>query len=168
MSSTFTFTFTRTHTATYVADHMRNVLRDIVRYVGLDPVDLLDDWNVVGKGARIWLESGHLLSITLEFYRPGASVALSRMDFPVRYDGSGADHDLWVDRIHLQRTLAKVDKLPSGCRYRVVLHTKPGYSHVDGFVATTLLSTEGLVRRGAGTIVATPDIVAGLAYWRRV
>lgn len=167
MSTAFTFTYTRTHTATYVADHMRNVLRDVITFAGLDPLNLLDDWDVVGKGARVWLESGHLYLITLEFFLPGSDEASGRVDFPVHYRGSGVDDDLWVDRTHLRRTLAKAGKVSAACRYRVVLHTRPGRPHVEGFVTTELLSTAGLVRRGAGTIVATPDIVAGLAYWRQ-
>ena len=56
--ATYTVTYLRTHTATFVADNMRNLLRDLIHAVGLDPYDLLDDWSVIGRGVRTWLESG--------------------------------------------------------------------------------------------------------------
>jgi len=167
MSSTFAFTYTRTHTATYVSDHMRNVLRDIIRSVGLDPSALIDDWETIGCGIRTWLRSGHLENIILEIYRIGQSIPDGRMDFPIHYGGSGVDDDLWVDRTHLQRTLAKIDKVPANCRYRVVLEARPGYPAVEGFCDAQLMTTNGLIRRGAGTLVATPDVVAQLSYWKR-
>lgn len=167
MSSVFTITFSRAHTSTYVADHMRNILRDIVRYMGLNPADLLNDWETLGLGIRSWLRSGDLISIIIEFCRPGQSEADGRLDFPVRYDGSGVDDDLWVDKTHLIRSLARLDKVPSGCLYRVVLVASPGAPDIPGLFDTTLRSTGDLVRRGAGTLVATPDVVAGMTYWKR-
>lgn len=164
--ATYTVTYLRTHTATFVADNMRNVLRDIIRDVGLDPSDLLDDWDVIGRGVRTWLESGHLQKIIIEFYWHGSSSAVTRWDFPINYNGSGVDDDMWVDREHLRRTIAKADRPPLGCKYRVVLINGPGRPYVPGFVATTLLSTEGLVNRSAGTVIATRDIMASIEYWK--
>src|SRR5690349_19290167 len=102
--STATFTYNRTHTATFVADNMRNVLRDIISWSGLDPTKLADDWLIVGEAVRTWLQSEDLLEITLEFFMPGSDRIVARWDFPIRYDGSGTDDDMWVAKEHIKRT----------------------------------------------------------------
>jgi|SRR2546428_4919414 len=165
-SATATFTYNRTHTVTFVADNMRNVLGYIIREAGLDPSNLSDDWIVIGRGVRTWLETRDLLEITLEFYWPGSDSATGRWDFPINYDGSGVDDDMWVDKEHLRRTVAKAVPPPLGCKYRVVLVTRPERPDVPGFVATTLRSTGKLESRCTGTVVATGDIRASIKYWR--
>lgn len=165
--STYTTTFTRAHTATFVADNMRNVLRDIIRENGLDPTRLMDLWDgPTGDAARIWLEGGYLKKITIEFYRPGSLRAATRWDFPIRYDGSGVDDDMWVDWQHLRRTLAKAAPPPSDCVYCVILRLWPGAPDVPGMGDAKLRSTEGLVSRETGTVIATPDIMISIRYWR--
>ena len=166
MSSTHTFTFTRTHTATFAADAMRNVLRDIIRTLGLDPSKLIDDWSVVGAAARTWLQSGHLRTVVLEFYEPGSSTAKARVDLPVEYDGSGVDDDMWVDRDHILRSVAKIGKLPADCSYSVILSHAPGAPEVDGMYPANYRSVSNLTSRSAGSVISTPDIVAGLRYWK--
>jgi len=166
MTSTHTFTFTRTHTATFASDAMRNVLREITLAVGLDPVDLIRSWSLNGRAARTWLQSGHLRVLILEFYLPGSSRLEGRVDLPVSYDGSGVDDDMWVDREHIRRSVAKIGKLPSGCRYDVVFQLAPGAPHVNGMGVVDLRETGGLTSRSAGSVISTPDIVAGLRYWR--
>ena len=68
-----TYTYTRTHTAAFVSDHLRGQLTRIVQAAGLSPEKLVDDWEVLGLATRAWLESGHLETVTIEFYKPGSS-----------------------------------------------------------------------------------------------
>ena len=82
------------------------------------------------------------------------------------YDGSGVDDDMWVDREHIRRSVAKIGKLPSGCRYDVIFQLAPGAPHVDGMGDVDLRDTSGMTSRSAGSVISTPDIVAGLRYWR--
>lgn len=166
MSSTHTFTFTRAHTATFASDAMRNVLRDIVRALGLDPVRLINGWSLNGLAARTWLQSGHLRVLILEFYKPGSSRVEGRIDLPVSYGGSGVDDDMWVDRDHIRRSVAKIGKLPSSCLYDVVFQIAPGAPYVEGMGDVDLRDTSGLTSLSAGSVISTPDIVAGLRYWR--
>lgn len=167
MSSTYTLTYSRTHTSTFVSDNIRNVLRDIILEGDLDPTKLMDSWtSVLGRAARRWLESGHLTSVVIEFYLPGSNVAAARWDFPISYDGSGSDDDMWISKRHIIRTIAKAKKPPKNAVYRVILTHAIGAPHVDGMYDTEFKSTEGLVCRSSGTAIATPDIMAGLRYWR--
>lgn len=159
-------TYSRTHTSTYVSDRLRNFLKLLVRYYGLDPQGVVDAWSEwVDCAARTWLESGHLLAITIEFYWLGSDVALARWDFPIRYDGNGAD-EMWVDRPFFEDALAKAKAPLPGCSYRIVLKTAPGEPPVQGVGPTTLRSIRGLIGREVGTVIATPDIMASARYYR--
>ena len=145
---------------------MRTFLKLLVNHYGLDPQGVVDAWtNWVDRAARAWLESGDLLSIVIEFYRPNADTASARWDFPVRYDGNGAD-EMWVDRAFFQDAIAKATAPPSGCTYRILLTTKEGRPDVAGVSSTSFLSINGLTAREAGTIIATPDLMASARYYR--
>lgn len=166
MTGTYTASYTRTHTAAYVADKMRVLLTDLVRDYGLDPKALQDSWSgSVGEAARQWMASGHLSTITIEFYTPGATVAAARWDFPVRYDAAGVN-DLWVDKTFLRETVAKGKAPPPGCVYRVVLSQRPGAPAMPGMVDCDFKDVSALQGRDAGTVISTPDLYASVRYYR--
>ncbi len=166
MSAVSVHTFARTHTSVFVSDKLRNFVKLLIRHYGLDPQGVVDAWSSwVDRAARTWLESGHLTDIVVEFYWPGSTSAVARWDFPIRYDGNGVD-DMWIDRLFFEDSLPKAKAPPTGCSYRIVLLTSPGKPLVDGVGTCTLLSTSGLVSREAGTIIATPDIMASARYYR--
>lgn len=164
--STHVFTYNRSHTSIYVADNMGNLLRDIVTWSGLDPTKLVDDWQVLGRAVQAWLRSEHLYQITIEFFLPISGKLVGRWDFPIAYDGSGVDGDMWVAREHVRRTIDKAGRPPAGANYEVILWAHSGRPHVDGMGPTTHRSTAGMVDRLSGTAIATPDIMASLKYWR--
>ena len=167
MTATYTTGYARTHTAAYVADKLRGLLSELVRECGLDPQALHDAWSeCIGEAARIWMESGHLLRVTIEFFKPGSDVAAARWDFPIRYDGGGVD-DLWVDKSFFRDSIAKGAAPPSGCIYRVVLNHGPGAPYAPGMVDTAMKDASGLQARDAGTVISTPDIYASARYYRR-
>lgn len=167
MSSTHTLTYSRTHTSVFVSDNIRNVLRDIIKEGGLDPTKLMDSWfSDIGTAVKRWLESGHLKEVVIEFYRPGSNEAVARWDFPISYDGSGSEDDMWISKRHIIRTIAKAAKPPGDATYRIILTHHAGAPDVEGMCSTEFKSTEGLVCRSSGTAIATPDIMAGLKYWR--
>ena len=164
--STHTFAYTRTNTSIFAADNMRNLLRDIISWSGLDPTKLVDDWAIMGQAVQTWLRSGHLTEITIEFFLPGAPNVVGRWDFPITYDGSGVDSDMWVARELVRRTIEKSGRPPVHASYEVLLATLAGRPDVQGMHPATHRSTDGLIGRASGTAIATPDIMAGLRYWR--
>lgn len=165
-TATHTYSYTRTRTATYVADKLRGLLSELVREYGLDPQALHDAWSgPVGEAARTWMISGHLTRVTIEFYKPGSNNAEARWDFPIRYDAAGVD-DLWVDKSFFRDSIAKGQRPPSGCIYRVTLNHSPGAPQVSGMVDVTLKSVAALRARDAGTVISTPDIYAAARYYR--
>jgi Bacterial HORMA domain 2 len=166
MTTTYATAYTRAHTAKFVSDKMRTLLKFLVQYHGLDPTTLVDAWTKwADRAARAWLESGHLTSIVIEFYKPGTSAALARWDFPIRYDGNDVD-EMWVDRQFLQGSIAKSTAPPVGCVYRILLCHSLGAPEVSGTADAEFLSLNGLVAREAGTVIATPDIMASATYYK--
>ncbi len=166
MTATTVSAYARTHTVKFVSDKMRNLLKILILYHGLDPTALMDAWTGwIDRAARAWMESGDLTKIVIEFYKPGSSLASARWDFPIRYDGNGVD-EMWVDREFMEGSFAKSTPPPPGCIYRVVLCHLPGAPHVSGTTDTDFLSVNGLVAREAGTVIATPDIMASMTYYK--
>jgi hypothetical protein len=162
----FTTAFTQTHSIVFFSDNMRNTLREVIRENGISPNKLMQDWGTIERGIRTWLQSGHLLNVVVEFFTPGASTASARWDFPVGYDGSGVDDDMWLDKNYLRQLIGKSKRPTSDCSYRIVLVTRPGEPWVDGFANCTFLSTGSLAARHAGTVIATGHMTAGVTYWR--
>lgn len=166
MSSTYAYVYNRTHSVTFVADNMRNALRDIIRENGLDPSNLMAQWDSwIARGVRTWLESGHLTKIVIEFHKPGASSVTARWDFPILYTGSGVDDDMWVDKWYLRQLIAKAAKPTSNCVYRILLCHAPSAPDIPGMIDAAFLDTGQFAARDAGTIVATGHITASAVYW---
>ena len=166
MSAVYSYSYNRTHTSVYVSDKMRNLLRDLVRYCGLNPQRVLDAWSHwVDRSARTWLMSGHLCGIIIEFFKPGSNNAVARWDFPIRYDAGDID-EMWVDRQFFEESFPKAKAPSPECSYRILLEVLPGEPHVEGVGYTTCRSTNGLVAREIGTVIATPDIMASARYYR--
>ncbi len=165
MSTLATRTYSRTITAVFVADKLRGLIRDVIRRYGLSPQRFVDSWSgVLGSAARIWMESEHLTAVVIEFYRPRYSTLETFWEFPIEYDGNGVDDDMWTDRAFLEGAIAKSHFPSADCVYRVVLSVAPGAPRVDGMEDTAFKSRSHLISRQAGTVIATPDIMASAKY----
>jgi len=165
-TTTYSQTFTQTHSIVFLSDNMRNTLREVIREYGLDPNALMQDWPTIERGIRTWLASGHLNNIVVEFFRPGASAASARWEFPVGYTGSGIDDDMWLDKVYLRQLIAKAARPSLDCSYRVLLCTDSGAAPVSGLTYCSFLSTGQLAARHAGTVIATGHVTAGATYWK--
>src|SRR6266852_1223541 len=128
----YSHVYTQTHSIVFLSDNLRNTLREILRENGINPSKLMQDWRDIERGIRPWLESGHLMSVVIEFSRPGSSMASARWEFPIRYDGSGVDEDMWLDKAYLRQLIAKSARPTIDCIYRIVLSVGPGAPKVDG------------------------------------
>jgi hypothetical protein len=162
----YTHSYSQTYSITFLSDNLRNTLREVIRENGLSPEKLMQDWETIERGIHTWLRSGDLLRIVIEFYRPGASFASARWEFPIGYTGSGADVDMWLDKAYLRQLIAKSARPTADCTYRIILSTKPSAPWVAGFTDCSFLATGQLAARQAGTVIATPHMSAGVTYWR--
>ncbi|HEV2439791.1 MAG TPA: hypothetical protein VGX97_06995 [bacterium] len=165
-ASTHTTTYAQTHNIVFLSDNLRNTLREVIRENGLSPDKLMQDWETIERGVRTWLDSRHLTSILIEFFKSGATGAAARWEFPIGYTGSGVHDDMWLDKSYLRQLIAKSKRPTSDCIYRIVLSTSHGAPHVEGFSKCVLFSTGQLAARQAGTVIATGHMTASVTYWK--
>jgi hypothetical protein len=158
--------FSQAHSIVFMSDNMRNTLREVIRENGISPDKLMQDWNTIERGIQTWLHSGHLNNIVVEFFKPGASEASARWEFPIGYTGSGVDDDMWLDKNYLRQLIVKSKRPTSDCTYRILLSTNYGAPTVSGFTSCSFLSTGQMSARQAGTVIATGHMTAGATYWR--
>lgn len=161
-----TRSYTHTHSIVFLSDNLRNTLREVIRESGISPDKLAQDWGTIERGIRAWLVSGHLSNIVIEFYKPGASTASARWEFPIGYAGAGVYDDMWLDKNYLRQLIAKSARPATDCSYRVILCTRNGAPYVGGFIDCSFLSTGQLAARQAGTVIGTGHLTAGVTYWR--
>jgi hypothetical protein len=162
----FARTFAYTHNIVFLSDNLRNTLREVIRENGISPNKLMQDWETIERGIRTWLQSGHLNNIVVEFFKPGASSASARWEFPIGYSGSGIHHDMWLDKNYLRQLIAKSAQPSTDCTYRILLCADAGRPYIEGFFDCSFLSTGNLAARQAGTVIATGNMTAAVTYWR--
>jgi hypothetical protein len=73
--------------------------------------------------------------------------------------------EMWIDQQFMEQSFAKAAAPPPGCIYRILL-LAPGGDPVPGVSSCAYYSLNGLAAREAGTVIATPDIVASMIYYR--
>lgn len=158
---------TRTHSVTYVTDKLLTSLKTIIRESGLSPAELTDQWTVLERGIKRWLETEDLEEVHLEVYDPETDHLAGRWDFEIFYGYSG-DGAFYADADAIYYHLRKAGLWPGSCAYRIVVTTKPGRPEVGGWSTTTLRSTDGFVRQSIGTAIDGSGLRAGGSYWRKV
>lgn len=153
------------HSVTYVTDKMLMSIKEIIRCSGLSPEKFASDWTVLHRGIKVWIESRDLEMVILEVFIPNTDAAIGRWDFDISYGTSG-DSGMWVNTDDIKYHILKQGQWPGNCDYRVVVTTKAGRPNVTGWSATTLRSTNGLVRQSLGTTIDGNGLKSGAAYYR--
>lgn len=164
--STLVVVNTYAHSVTYVTDKLLHSLKEIIRASGLSPEKLTNEWIVLERGIKTWLNSEHLEQVHLEVYKPSTSSLIGRWDFEVSYGFSG-DGSFWVDTAAIRYHILKAGQWPSTCDYRIVVTTKPDRLEVAGWSSTSLLSTQGFVKQSIGTTIDGSGLSTGTGYWRK-
>lgn len=157
-----------THATTYVADNILRSLKNILLYSGLDPDRLVDDWEVLHRGLKTWIDSGHLQKVVLEVFDPGTDDLVGRWDINITYEWTGGDGQFWTDTDAIRFAIKKAGVLPATAKYRVVATTATGRPDVAGWSSTSLRSTTGLVEQRIGTSIEASGLSGGVSYYRRV
>ena len=158
---------TYTHSVVYVADNILKSLKDIVREVGLDPANLMNDWEVNKRGLQAWLTSQDLRQVSLEIYDPVTDALITRWDLDIAYGWSADDGSFWTDTDQLKYAIRKAGVAPSTARYRLLTDTKPDRPDVIGWSRTSYRSTAGMVRQSLGSTIEHSGLGASAAYWRK-
>ncbi len=165
--NTFVAVNTYTHSVTYVTDNILRSLQDIVKLSGLDPNKISEEWDVLERGIRTWIDSKHLETIVLEVYNPKTDASIGRWDIEIAYGWSGDNGRFWVDTDQIKAAIKKAGVWPSESKYRIVCTTKDGRAAVDGWSSTTLRSTSGMIKQSLGTTIEHSGLGAGASYYRR-
>ena len=156
-----------THATTYVADNILKSLKNILLYSGLDPDKLVDDWEVLHRGIKTWIDSGHLLKIVLEVYEPATDKLIGRWDVHINYEWTGGDGEFWTDTDAIRFAIKKAGVFPSSASYRVLATTRPGRPDVSGWSSTSFRSTEGMIEQRIGTSIEASGLSGNISYYRR-
>jgi hypothetical protein len=169
MNTTFVQVNTYTHSVNFVTDKMLVSLRRIIAWSGLDPSKLTDEWKILERGVRVWLDSKDLVQATLEIFDPRGSTLVGRWDFDICYSfGIEDDGAFWVDVDAIKNAIKKCGLITTQCLYRIIVTTKPGRPHVPGWGPAQFFSTNGFARYCIGTTIGASQLASGVAYWRRI
>ena len=167
--STFVAVNTYTHSVTYITDNILRSLQDIVRLSGLDPSQISEEWEVLERGIKAWIDSKHLETIVLEVYSPSTNTLIGRWDIEIAYEWSGdGGGQFWVDTEQIKTAIKKAGGWPGSSKYRIICQTKSGRANVAGWSATAFRSTSGMAKQSLGTTIEHSGLGAAASYYRKV
>ena len=167
--STIVSVNTQSHSVTFLSDNILKSIKQLILLVGLDPSHFISDWNLLDRGIKTWITSGHLESATIEIYSKINNQLIFRWDFEINYSyGSGDDGEFWVDLNPIKNAIYKAGISAGSCQYDILLRNKPGKPDVVGFIPCDYRSTEGFVRQSVGTTIGTNYHGSQSNYWRKL
>lgn len=161
-----TSTSTRTQTAVHLTDVITGAFSHILASLGLSAGYLQSHWNTIETGLMTWIEEGTLTKVSLEFGDSTTPVAIVEIPLQYRYGGTG-DAEFVANRARLARQMAKIQWIPVGTSYRVVVDRSGPYTDVPGWYATTAASRDGLASYNLGSLGYGPDASLSMNYLSR-
>jgi hypothetical protein len=164
-TATATVTTTFTHVTTYFADKMLMLVGNIIRDSGLSMSHLASSRSTLELGLKTWLQSGHLLKVTLEIFKPGTTSLIRRWDLDWN-KCDAAESGFWVDVADIKYHMAKAGVVPSNCSYKFLVDTRPGEPTVPGWSKTNYASTSGLKEFSLGTTISGGTYGSRTSYWK--
>lgn len=154
------------HSITFVTDKILTTIKEIIRLSGLNPSALVEDWEVLERGIKKWLETKDLEEVCLEVFNSRSNRLVGRWDFEIYY-GEVGDGSFWLDPDAVKYHIIKQGIYPSDCKYKIVTTTKPGRPNVNGWYTTQFRSTAGFVKQSIGTTIDGNGLSTGTGYWRK-
>lgn len=164
MSATYTYTVSHTQVVLYLTDKILCSLGNIIRDSGLSMstfVSLRADYE---RGMKTWLGSGHFEKVILEIFSPQTGQLIKRWDLELQSDAAG-NLDFWFNPAEIKYHLLKAGKVPSNCRYAVIVVTKAGRPDVPGWSSCSLRDAAHLRQFSLGTTIAAGATGARTHYW---
>ena len=164
-TGTSTTTGTFTHVTTYFADKMLMLLGNIIRDSGLSMSHFTSNRATLELGLKTWIQSGHLLKLTLEIFKPGTTSLIRRWDLD--WDKcDNAEAGFWVDVADIKYHMAKLGVIPAACDYNFIVDRRPGWAPVDGWVIASYADTTGLKQFSLGTTISAGGYGSRTFYWK--
>lgn len=165
-----TLSVTRVQTAVYVSAKLVGAMGVILSELGLGTAyRSYDQWALIERSLRTWMEERTLERVTLEVYDPARDDALAVTGFPISYFDPNTDErtfqqDLAIARYQSAKARAAIR---ANATFRVMVETTPGATTIAGWGPTTARSTSGMVRLLGGTVASGPHASAALEMWIR-
>ncbi|MCK4240918.1 MAG: hypothetical protein KAX30_04790 [Candidatus Atribacteria bacterium] len=160
----------------YVANEVMRVFFIILDQRGLPNSKLNSQKEVITNGLFTWITTRYLKAAFLELYGPGENKAVERWDLGFRYEEPTADIDpensterqfkTYIEKIY--EIQAKLNALPEGTEYRVVVNLEQGAPAVEGWQPTTLKDISHLEKHNIGEMIDTGLINVGMEYWGKI
>jgi hypothetical protein len=167
MTTTVVSVRSYTHAITHVTNNVMRSLKNVISLSGLDPAKFTGDWVVVERGLQVWIESGHLQTITLEIFNSRTDAPLGFWDVGISYSYTSGDGAFWTDTDAIRYAVQKAGVHPSTADYRVIVTNSPGRPDVPGWSATAGRSRDGFIVQHIGTTVEASGLSGSLAYYRK-
>lgn len=161
-----TSTSTRTQTAVHLTDVITGAFSHIIASLGLSAGHLQSNWNVIETGLMTWIEEGSLARVSLEFGDSTDPVAIFEIPLQYRYSGTGTT-EFVASRARLARQMAKIQRIPAGTNYRVLVSHTGAHTDVLGWYSATAASREGLTSYNLGSLGHGPDASLSMNYLSR-
>lgn len=159
-------TSVRTRTAVHLTDAITGAFSFIVAHLGLSASHLAGTWDAIERGLMTWIEEGTLDEVSIEFGDPDDPIAV--FDIPLQYRFTGTANEEYVaNRARLARLAAKIDRVPTGTAYRVVVTHNGLHADITGWSVTTRADRSGLTSHNLGTLGSGPEASASLNYLTR-
>lgn len=164
MTTAATHTYVRSHTATYLTDVILGAIGDMLADLKI-PVDrLYSNWDVTEKAIKAWVEEGALDQVVVECHRP-SGVVDPIIEFPVSYNADGAARGTFTaSRARLARFRDKIDSVPSGTTFALIITFNGPHSSQPGWTAAARADTGRLHSINFGTISTAPHGTADMRY----
>ncbi|HYC49761.1 MAG TPA: hypothetical protein VEB19_01505 [Gemmatimonadaceae bacterium] len=156
------------HAIAHVTDNILRSFKDIVARSGMNPAKLVGDWEVLERGIRKWMETGHLEKVTLEIFNPITDAPLGFWDVSISYGYTGGDGEFWIDADAIRYSIQKAGAHPWTTGYRVIVTNKEGRPDVQGWSPTTGRSRSGFAEQRIGTAIDASGLSGGISYFRKV
>ena len=158
---------TRVKTAVHLTDAIMGTFQNIVASLGLSSGYLQNHWDVIERGLKAWIAEGSLDEVRLEFGSESDPEVI--FVIPLSYEVTGdGDVTFVTSQARLARMMAKLETVPAGTSYRLVVSHNGSYQWVDGWQNSSFADTSALTSSYAmGNVASGPDASASINYLSR-
>ncbi len=147
-----------------MVNEINRVFLEAITNSGLDASEFASKQQVIENGLRTWMTLRQLDVAYLEIYDPTTGEVRSRVDLSIEFRDTGDEHYRTdIDRV--KGELGKSGRF-DGCKYRVLVTTKPGAAEVSGWSEASLGNVDHLTRHDIGEVISAQRAGASLTILR--
>lgn len=153
------------HATVYVANELIRIIQDLVNLRSLPTDYMHQHGSLFSDSFRYWIAGRHLKRLTLEIYLPDTDQLIERFDLALDYDHTADDEYFETLTDKVRDSIASLDSLPEGCRYRVVVSLTEDAPNLPGWSKTEYRDANHLRQKNIGLVIGSPRIGVSLELW---